>query len=83
MILLYAIAISDVHLGHDENCDREAFMSFLKELEEPNRNIEGLGSSDSIKHLVLMGDIIDFWRGLNERILLDNIDVLQRINGLA
>ena len=35
VILLYVIAVSDVHLGYDENCDREAFMSFLNELENP------------------------------------------------
>lgn len=57
---MYVVAVSDVHLGYDSNCDRKAFKNFLNELEEPTGKIKGLGSNDSIEHLVLMGDIIDY-----------------------
>ena len=44
------IAVSDVHLGYNK-CDCETFTSFLNKCTESN-----------IDHLVLLGDIFDFWR---------------------
>jgi len=77
---MYAIAVSDIHLGYDR-CDKSAFEAFISELENPSGKIL-TGSKERIEHLVLIGDILDFWRGQNERVLLDNMNVLQRINDL-
>lgn len=46
------IVVSDIHLGYD-NSDKENFDSFVdSELAKLNKN----------DHLVLLGDILDFWR---------------------
>src|SRR5206468_5531512 len=46
------IVVSDVHLGYDKS-DRDNFNSFIdSELVKLNKN----------DHLVLLGDILDFWR---------------------
>jgi len=44
------IVISDVHLG-DEKCNRESFQRFVSFL-----------AKQEIEHLVLLGDVLDFWR---------------------
>jgi UDP-2,3-diacylglucosamine pyrophosphatase LpxH len=47
------IAISDSHLG-DLHSNKKDFISFVQDFLEPNQ--------DEISHLVLLGDILDFWR---------------------
>lgn len=61
------IAVSDVHLGC-EGSNREAFMSFLSRCD-----------STDVDHLVLLGDILDFWRRNNAQVVIENADVLDRI----
>ena len=53
------IVASDVHLGYDK-CNYEAFASFLNKC-----------NSSSIDHLVLLGDLLDFWRRNNAEIVMD------------
>lgn len=66
------IAISDVHLGYDKS-NRSDFYRFL----------EACNSAD-IEHLVLLGDILDFWRRNNARIVEDeqNAKILDKLAGL-
>ena len=45
------LVISDVHLGYGL-CNREAFSEFL----------DGYLSVD-LDHMVILGDLFDFWRG--------------------
>ncbi len=64
------IAVSDVHLGC-EGSHRDAFMDFLS-----------LCDSTDVDHLVLLGDIMDFWRCNNAQVIVESSDVLERIEGL-
>ena len=52
------IVVSDVHLGYDK-CNHNAFASFLNKC-----------NSSSIDHLVLLGDLFDFWRCNNAHIVM-------------
>ncbi len=63
------IAVSDVHLGA-ESGNRDTFIDF----------IENLG--DDVDRLVLLGDILDFWRRDPVGVLLENIDIIQRLMSL-
>ena len=56
------IVASDVHLGY-QNSNRQHFLNFLEEVCKP------LGSDD---HLVLLGDILDFWRRNNVTVAMEN-----------
>lgn len=58
------IAVSDVHLGYDK-CNYDAFCSFLDQCTKSKSKI------DKIDDLVLLGDILDFWRCNNGRIVMD------------
>jgi UDP-2,3-diacylglucosamine pyrophosphatase LpxH len=55
--------VSDVHLGYDKS-DKNNFQTFLE-----SETISDLTYQD---HLVLLGDIVDFWRKQNSDIFLDN-----------
>jgi UDP-2,3-diacylglucosamine pyrophosphatase LpxH len=61
-----------VHLGY-EACNKEAFKSFIKQASKD------LGPDD---HLVLVGDILDFWRRNNVAVALENQDVLLELQSL-
>jgi UDP-2,3-diacylglucosamine pyrophosphatase LpxH len=63
------IAVSDVHLG-TENSNSDDFLQFLKSCE-----------NSDIDHLVLLGDIMDFWRRNNAKIVIDenNAKILDKI----
>ena len=63
------IVVSDVHLG-TELSDRDRFIDF----------IDDLGSD--VDHLVLLGDILDFWRRDPVGVLLENINVIQKLLSL-
>jgi UDP-2,3-diacylglucosamine pyrophosphatase LpxH len=61
-----------VHLGY-EACNKEAFKSFIKQASKD------LGPDD---HLVLVGDILDFWRRNNVAVALESQDVLLELQSL-
>lgn len=67
------IAVSDVHLGY-EHADKQSFMSLLGNVGST------LGQSDN---LVLLGDIFDFWRRNNVSVLLENEDVVEKLESLS
>ena len=67
------IVASDVHLGYDR-ANREPFGRFLDEIGK------SLGQSD---HLVLLGDIFDFWRRNNVAVVLENEDLVEKLENLA
>jgi UDP-2,3-diacylglucosamine pyrophosphatase LpxH len=64
------LVVSDVHLGF-EDCNLEAFSRFLDEFHD-----------EKIDHLVLLGDILDFWRRNNAEIIQENKDILSKLNNL-
>lgn len=67
------IVASDMHLGYDK-CNREAFASFLNKCNSPN-----------IDHLVLLGDLLDFWRRNNAEIVMDDTygEIFNKLGNLA
>lgn len=65
------VAISDVHLGY-EKCDTDLFLRFIEEFLE----------QEDIEQLVLLGDIVDFWRRLSMGVVLENLKILQKLNSL-
>ncbi|MCJ7572194.1 MAG: hypothetical protein MUO82_10035, partial [Candidatus Thermoplasmatota archaeon] len=62
--------MSDVHFGY-KYCDHEAFQDFII-----NYVHKILKAND---HLVLLGDIIDFWRSKNVEAVLQNIESWEQI----
>lgn len=67
------IVVSDLHLGYD-HANREPFIGFLDDIGK------SLGRPD---HFVLLGDIFDFWRRNNVAVVLENEDLVGRIEDLA
>ena len=63
------IVVSDVHLG-TELSNRDRFINFIENLES------------DVDHFVLLGDILDFWRRDPVGVLLENIDVIQKLMSL-
>lgn len=63
------IAVSDVHLGI-EYSNRSKFIDFIADL------------GDDVDHLVLLGDILDFWRRDPVGVLLENTDIIQKLMSL-
>lgn len=63
------IAVSDVHLGI-EYSNRSKFIDF----------IDNLG--DDVDCLVLLGDILEFWRRDPVGVMLENIDIIQKLMSL-
>jgi len=66
------ISVSDVHLGY-ENSNKDDFDRFI------TSELAKLGSSD---HLVLLGDIMEFWRRNNVSVALENQDTLNKLQAL-
>jgi UDP-2,3-diacylglucosamine pyrophosphatase LpxH len=64
------LVVSDVHLGYDK-CNRADFLDFLNKYQ-----------GTEIDHLVLLGDIFDFWRNNNARTVIENQEVLVKLNDL-
>jgi UDP-2,3-diacylglucosamine pyrophosphatase LpxH len=64
------IVVSDVHLG-TELSNRDRFINFIENLES------------DVDHFVLLGDILDFWRRDPVGVLLENIDVIQKLTSLG
>ncbi len=65
------VAVSDVHLGY-EKCNRESFEDF----------IDNFLAKEDIEHLVLLGDILDFWRRFKEGVLFENLQILYKLSEL-
>ena len=63
------IAVSDVHLGYDK-CNLNDFLRFLNECD-----------SAGIDHLILLGDILDFWRKNNAEVVTEkkNAEILAKL----
>jgi UDP-2,3-diacylglucosamine pyrophosphatase LpxH len=68
------IAVSDPHLGYDKS-DSEKFKEFIY-----SDLISNLSKND---HLVLLGDILEFWRIQNVDAITNNEEILSRILRLA
>lgn len=64
------LALSDVHIGYEKS-NRDDFLRFLDEMK-----------SEKIDHLVLVGDIFDFWRRNSIKSILENKDALTKISEL-
>ncbi|RZN38387.1 MAG: hypothetical protein EFT35_04875 [Methanophagales archaeon ANME-1-THS] len=66
------IAVSDVHLGYEKS-NREDFIRFL----------DTCNSAD-IHDLVLLGDILDFWRRNNAKVVTDEIhaEIVDKLGNL-
>lgn len=63
------IAVSDVHLGTKDS-NRSKFIHFMDNL------------GDDVDRIVLLGDIFDFWRRDPVGVLLENIDIIQKLISL-
>lgn len=68
------VVISDLHLGF-EHSNRQSFHEFVKDFLGRNEN--------EISHLILLGDMLDFWRRQNEGVMFENLELLQELSGLA
>lgn len=66
------IAVSDVHLGYEKSLPKD-FKAFIEYVSTT------LTSDD---HLVLLGDILDFWRRNNVSVALEHQDILLRLQSL-
>lgn len=66
------IAVSDVHLGY-EKCNKEDFLRFIE--------MCGLCLSKE-DYLVLVGDILDFWRRNNAALVIENEEILSKLGRL-
>ena len=64
------LVVSDVHLGY-EKCNKKDFCKFLDNYKDKN-----------IDHLVLLGDLFDFWRRKNSEIIIENEDILEKLSKL-
>lgn len=63
------MVVSDVHLG-PEYSNKEKFIDFIDNLE------------DEVERFVLLGDIFDRWRRDHICVLLENIDIVQKLLSL-
>jgi len=64
------LAVSDMHLGYEKS-NKEDFLRFLDEYR-----------SEKIDHLVLLGDVFDFWRRNSIKAILENQEVFNKIKEL-
>lgn len=65
------VAVSDVHLGKYEKSER-LFREFLDDVVD----------DPCVEHLVLIGDIIDMWKGDADTLLSDYEDILETLRDL-
>jgi len=65
------VIISDIHLGY-EKCNRDSFESF----------VTTYLLQEDIDYLILLGDIIDFWRRSAENVLRENKEILTQLSDL-
>jgi UDP-2,3-diacylglucosamine pyrophosphatase LpxH len=64
------IVISDVHLGYARS-NRDSFREFLEQC-----------TSIELDHFIILGDLLDFWRANNARVIVDSQDILGLIGRL-
>jgi len=64
------VVVSDIHLGY-ERCNREDFKEFIHTL-----------NNREIGHLILLGDILDFWRSSPHQATEENNDILSALEDL-
>lgn len=64
------LVLSDLHLGY-KDCNSKALLNFLDEYRDKK-----------IKHLVLLGDIFDFWRRNNAEVVQESEEVMVKLNDL-
>lgn len=65
------VVVSDVHLGYNR-CNKEVFESFIEDFLE----------KEKVEHLILLGDILDFWRRFSEGVIFENLEILSKLNNL-
>jgi len=63
------VVVSDVHLG-TEDSNKDKFADFIE------------NQGDDVERLVLLGDIFDLWRRDPVGVLLENIDIVQKLLSL-
>jgi len=63
------IAVSDVHLGAEDS-NRDRFIDFINNI------------GDDVDRIVLLGDILEFWRRDPVGVLLENTDIIQKLMSL-
>ena len=68
------VVVSDVHLGWSGRANKDDFKDFLKYL--------GAGGIRDIKDLVLCGDILDLWRRDLAGLVLENVDIITKLQSL-
>lgn len=66
------VVISDIHLGWKGKSNVEGF----------NRFIENFLETHSVQHLVLLGDIMEFWTRSPHKVLIENKTTLKRLTNL-
>lgn len=64
------LVVSDWHLGY-KKCNRDAILNFLDDQ-----------ANTKIDHLILLGDIFDFWRRNNAEIIEENDDIMGKLDKL-
>lgn len=64
------LVVSDWHLGY-KNCNRDEIIKFLDD-----------HTDSKIDHLVLLGDIFDFWRRNNAELIEENDTIMAKLNDL-
>ncbi|MHA2374500.1 MAG: metallophosphoesterase, partial [Candidatus Thorarchaeota archaeon] len=67
------VVVSDLHLGHSsETIDKEGFRIFIEKYLMKNK----------VEHLIMLGDMVDFWRRQKEGVLLENLEILADLKKL-
>jgi len=69
--LFMILAVSDLHLGYKQSNNKK-FEVFLESYEW-----------DNVDHFILLGDIFDFWRRNNTKIILENKDIIDKLSNLS
>ena len=67
------IAVSDLHLG-DSHSNEKGFLNFIQNFLKPNQ--------EEITHLVLLGDILDFWGKNTTVVMQDHSHIFDAISSL-
>ncbi len=67
----YAVAVSDVHIGHWEgDKNKRAFEDFVEGFLQKTRRID---------HFIILGDFLDLWRRDDDELLEENRELLQKL----
>lgn len=65
------LVVSDLHLGY-KKCNSEDFLKFLETYQDAK-----------INHLILLGDIFDFWRCKSNKLISENEEILLKLSDLS